>query len=85
MMLFFFTLFDGTVSYTAPLAMSQIGLSKTMLGMIIGTSSIFGAIFDFVLSKMLTNTKILEVAHKQILDLLCAVLLGSDLGFLRHR
>jgi len=55
-MLFFWTLFDGTVSYITPLKISQAGFSDTLLGLIIGFSSIAGGTFDFLLSKFLTNT-----------------------------
>lgn len=56
LMLFFWTLFDGSVSYLSPLAIKQAGFSDTMLGLIIGSSSITGATFDFALSKFLKNT-----------------------------
>lgn len=56
LMLFFWTLFDGSVSYLSPLAIRQAGFSDTVLGLIIGSSSITGAVFDFVLSKFLKNT-----------------------------
>ncbi len=55
-MLFFWTLFDGTVLYTAPLAMTQAGFSKTMMGLIIGSSSVFGGLFDLVISKFIKHT-----------------------------
>src|SRR5476651_1631208 len=55
-MLFFWSLFDGIGSYIAPLAITDDGLSKTMLGLVIGSSSFFGAIFDFLMSKYLRNT-----------------------------
>lgn len=55
-MLFFWTLFDGSVSYISPLAIKQAGFSDTVLGLIIGSSSITGAAFDFLLSKFLHNT-----------------------------
>jgi MFS family permease len=55
-MLFFWTLFDGSVLYTAPLAMTQAGFSKTMMGLIIGSSSIFGGLFDLVMSKFIRHT-----------------------------
>jgi MFS family permease len=56
LMLLFWTLFDGVVSYASPLAITQAGYSETLLGFIIGMSSAAGAIFDFVLSKFLNNT-----------------------------
>ncbi len=56
MMLFFWTLFDGSVLYTSPLAMTQAGFSKTIMGLIIGSSSIFGGFFDLVMSKFIKHT-----------------------------
>src|SRR5260221_13134119 len=64
LMLFFWTLFDGTVSYVTPLKISQAGFSDTTLGLIIGFSSVAGGVFDFLISKFLTNT------HFRRLDLL---------------
>ncbi len=55
-MLFLWTLFDGTFSYVTPLAITKHGFSETTLGIIIGSSSIAGALFDFILSKYLKNT-----------------------------
>jgi len=55
-MLFFWTLFEGIVCYVTPLKISQAGFSDTALGLIIGFSSIAGGVFDFLLSKFLTNT-----------------------------
>lgn len=56
LMLFTWTLFDGTVSYISPLAITKAGFSETSLGLIIGSSSVAGAVFDFLLSKFMRNT-----------------------------
>jgi MFS family permease len=56
LLVFFYTLFDGAVSFVVPIAVTQIGVSKSIMGIIVGSSSIFGAIFDFILSKILINT-----------------------------
>lgn len=56
LMTFFFTLFDGTLAYIIPLEVTGQGLSKTTLGLILGTSSIAGAVGDIFLSKILTNS-----------------------------
>lgn len=56
MMLFFFALVDGTLGYIVPLAITQAGFSDTVMGIIFGSSSAVGAIFDFILSKYLNNT-----------------------------
>ena len=55
-MLFFWTIFDGIISYISPLVIKASGYSNTMMGIIIGTSSIAGALFDFLLSKYLQNS-----------------------------
>src|SRR3989344_379286 len=56
LMVFFWAIFDGILSYVFPLAIIENGFSKTMLGVIIGSSSVVGAVFDFVLSKYLKDT-----------------------------
>lgn len=55
-MIFFFVVFDGIVSYTAPLFISEAGVSDTVMGLIIATSSVAGAIFDLLLCRFLKNT-----------------------------
>jgi MFS family permease len=52
----FWAIFDGIFSYLIPIFFSEIGLTKTQIGLIISTSSIFGAAFDFLISKFLKNT-----------------------------
>lgn len=55
-LIFFWALFDGLISYITPLVMTQNGLSETMMGIIYSSSSVFGALFDIALSKVLINT-----------------------------
>lgn len=52
----FFTLFDGIMSYVTPILIKERGFSMSMIGFIIGTSSITGAVFDFLVSKIFKNT-----------------------------
>lgn len=52
----FFTIFDSTMSYITPLLIEERGFSMSMIGIIIGTSSITGAFFDFLISKFFKNT-----------------------------
>lgn len=52
----FWSIFDGSVSFITPLMMEENGLSNSQIGIIIGASSIFGAIFDFLISKLFKNT-----------------------------
>ncbi|HET9946978.1 MAG TPA: MFS transporter [Patescibacteria group bacterium] len=49
-------MFDGLLGYLVPLVITETGLSKTVMGIIFGSSSIFGALFDFLLSKYLRNS-----------------------------
>ena len=53
--LLFFTLFDGMVSYLMPLVVTEHGISKTMLGIILATAAVSGAFFDFAIYKIFKN------------------------------
>lgn len=55
-MLFFWAMFDGILGYLVPLVITQAGFSDTVMGIIFGSSSIVGGVFDFLLSKFLNNT-----------------------------
>lgn len=55
-MTMFWTIFEGIVSYIIPLIIVENGYSMTVMGLIIGSSSVFGAIFDFLICKFLKNT-----------------------------
>lgn len=52
-MLLFWSIFDGIISYISPLVLVDEGYSNTMMGIIIASSSVAGAVFDFLLSKFL--------------------------------
>jgi len=56
LMIFFFTLADGLLSYIIPVRITLLGFSATKMGLIIASSSVFGAIFDFVLARLIKNT-----------------------------
>ncbi len=56
LLLVFYALFDGLLSYLLPLQITALGFSIAEMGLIISSSNIFGAIFDFVLAKYLPNT-----------------------------
>lgn len=56
LMIFFWAMFDGIVSYVTPLVITERGLSKTAMGLIYASSSVAGALFDFLLSKFLKST-----------------------------
>jgi len=51
----FWAIFDSTFSYLTPIFFSSLNLSKTQVGLIISSSSFFGAVFDFLLSKFFKN------------------------------
>lgn len=53
----FWSLFDGIISYITPLLITERGFSETALGLIIGSSSVAGALFDFLICKIFTDTR----------------------------
>ena len=55
-MLFFWALFDGILGYLVPILVTSTGISKTGMGLIFGSSSIFGGTFDFLISKYFKHT-----------------------------
>ena len=58
---FFWTLFDGTVSYVTPIIISNRGISGTVLGLILGSASLLGIPFDFFMSQLLPHTNFRRV------------------------
>ncbi len=54
----FWTIFDGILQYAVPLIIIGEGISKTMMGIIIGTSSLSGLFFDIVLCKVFKKTNL---------------------------
>ncbi|HLD31753.1 MAG TPA: MFS transporter [Patescibacteria group bacterium] len=55
-MVFFWTIFDSIMQYVTPLIIEERGFSNSMIGLILGSSSIAGAIFDFLICKIFKNT-----------------------------
>lgn len=55
LMFFFWTVFDAVASFAIPLLITDAGFSATAMGIILGSSSIAGAVFDFILAKFLQN------------------------------
>ena len=55
-MIFFFVIFDGVLMYLAPIIITGAGISESMMGLIIGSSSIAGMLFDFVLCRVIKET-----------------------------
>jgi len=52
-LILFWTLFDGILQYVVPLVITSEGISKTMMGVIIGSSSLVGMLFDLLLCKII--------------------------------
>lgn len=51
-MILFFVLFDGIITYLIPLVTLEHGFSKTLIGIIISSAAISGAFFDFAIYKI---------------------------------
>lgn len=51
-LLMFWGMFDGLMSYVTPLLITEAGLSTVAMGWIIGSSSIVGAIVDFLICRV---------------------------------
>jgi len=56
LVLLFWAVFDGITTYVTPLVLTQGGLSKTAMGLIYASSSVFGAGFDFLMCKLFKNS-----------------------------
>ncbi len=56
LLILFWAVFDGITTYVTPLVLTESGLSKTTMGLIIGSSSVFGAVFDFLMCKLFKNS-----------------------------
>jgi len=55
-MVFFFVIFDGVLMYLAPIIITGAGISESLMGLIIGSSSIAGMLFDLVLCRVFKET-----------------------------
>jgi MFS family permease len=55
-MMLFWAIYEGIISYMTPLIIINNGISETLMGIIIGTSSISGAFFDFIACRIFKNT-----------------------------
>jgi predicted MFS family arabinose efflux permease len=56
LVLLFWAVFDGITTYITPLVLIEGGLSKTAMGLIYASSSVFGAGFDFIMCKVFKNS-----------------------------
>lgn len=59
-MVMMWSIFDGIMSYLAPIVMTE-HMSVAVMGVILGTSSIAGAVFDFLISKFFLSTNFRRV------------------------
>lgn len=68
LMVFFFVIFDGILMYAAPVVITNAGISDSVMGLILGSSSIAGMIFDLILCR------VLKVTHYRRMFLLMFIL-----------
>lgn len=61
LVIFFWILFDGIISYVTPIIISDSGVSGTILGLVLGSASLLGIPFDFFMSKILPHTNFRRV------------------------
>ncbi len=71
LMLFFFAIFDGILSFITPIYITEKGISEGMMGIIIGTSSIAGLIFDLLICRVLKDVRYRLLYF--LLFLICAI------------
>jgi len=48
LLMLFWCIYDGIITFITPIVITESGLSGTLMGIIVGTSSIAGALFDFI-------------------------------------
>lgn len=73
-MMLFWTLSEGIVSFIVPLKIEEGGVSDTMLGVILGSSSIAGALFDLIAVRLFKDTY-----YKRIFSVMFALCLAFPL------
>ncbi|MDZ4229037.1 MAG: MFS transporter [Patescibacteria group bacterium] len=56
LVIFFWAVFDGITTYITPLILIEGGMSKTVMGLVYASSSVFGAGFDFLMCKLFKNS-----------------------------
>ncbi|EKD56802.1 MAG: hypothetical protein ACD_58C00092G0016 [uncultured bacterium] len=77
-MTMFWAIFEGIISYIIPLVIIENGYSMTLMGLIIGSSSVAGAIFDFLICKFFNNTNFRRIFL--VMFIVCFLLLLLTLG-----
>src|SRR3989344_5787588 len=56
LVILFWAVFDGITTYVTPLVLIEAGMSKTVMGLVYASSSVFGAAFDFLMCKVFKNS-----------------------------
>lgn len=59
-MLFFWSIYDGIISYLVPVFITDRGYSNSVAGMLISLSAISGAVFDLLISKYIRSAHYLK-------------------------
>ncbi|MFA6519043.1 MAG: MFS transporter [Candidatus Shapirobacteria bacterium] len=61
LMLLFWAIYDGLISFFTPVFITNLGFSTTSLGLIIAFQSVTGAVFDFFISRYLKKSHYLKI------------------------
>ncbi|MEK9179412.1 MAG: MFS transporter, partial [Patescibacteria group bacterium] len=64
---FFWAIFDGIVSYAAPVLIEKTGVSHFVMGLVFASSSFFGGLLDIVLSEHLRTSHYRRVLFYMLL------------------
>lgn len=75
LLFFFISIFDAVFSYVAPVILEQNQLSPTHIGIIIGSISLFGALFDIILFKIIKEVHVRRILLTVIVLSLAALLI----------
>lgn len=73
-MILFWSLFDGILMFILPLLIEQSGFSESMMGLIIGSSSVAGMLFDFLLCRILKNVNFRRLYFFMLILSVCYIL-----------
>lgn len=82
LMLFFWAIADSILSFVLPLMIVENGYTKTEMGLIIGSSSLCGAVFDLILSKIIKQPNWRKLYFVMLLFTLAFVVLLMGAGMI---
>lgn len=74
LIIFFWALFDSAFTYVIPVVVTESGYSNVVMGILVGSSSLFGALFDYLMSLWLKDMR-----YRRMLVLLFALCLIAPL------